>query len=194
MTNGHELRRRRTREAILKSATRLFDERGFTATTVAEIAADAGVSQRTFFLHFPSKEDLLFTHVDTFREVAVQAAAASSSPSPSARVKHAVAAMIDMATADSTLVRHAADRAQTASLGRLPRSLVAQLSALAIALTESVADATDAPPSKVAPMVGGALGAVQAAGLIAAEEGASSEEMHQRMSYALEHSLVGFAH
>jgi AcrR family transcriptional regulator len=39
---------------------RLFSAQGFDATTVDQIAAEAGVTQRTFFHHFPAKEAVLF--------------------------------------------------------------------------------------------------------------------------------------
>lgn len=38
---------------------RLFLERGYDATTVQQIADDAGVSHMTFFRHFPTKEAVL---------------------------------------------------------------------------------------------------------------------------------------
>ncbi len=47
------------RNAILASATRLFAERGYDASPVAEIARRAGVSEGAIFRHFRSKEELL---------------------------------------------------------------------------------------------------------------------------------------
>ncbi len=55
-----ERRKRETREAIVAAAERLFDERGYDGVTVADIAAAAGVSVKTLFVHFHSKEDLVF--------------------------------------------------------------------------------------------------------------------------------------
>ncbi|UPG89487.1 TetR/AcrR family transcriptional regulator [Luteibacter aegosomaticola] len=45
-------------------AVELFLEKGFDATTAAEIAARAGVTERTFFRHFPDKRDVLFDEAD----------------------------------------------------------------------------------------------------------------------------------
>ena len=49
----------RTRTALLRAALELFDERGYDATTAAAIAGRAGVSEMTFFRHFPSKDAVL---------------------------------------------------------------------------------------------------------------------------------------
>ncbi|WP_299572240.1 TetR family transcriptional regulator [uncultured Williamsia sp.] len=48
-----------TRRAIRDAADVLFADKGFGATTVREIADTAGVTERTFFRYFPSKEALL---------------------------------------------------------------------------------------------------------------------------------------
>lgn len=48
------------RQAIIASAERLFEEKGFDAVTVAEIADAANVSKKTLFTYFRSKEELIF--------------------------------------------------------------------------------------------------------------------------------------
>jgi AcrR family transcriptional regulator len=53
-------RTERTRRALTAAAIRLFSEQGYDATTVDQIAAEAGVTQRTYFHHFPTKEAVLF--------------------------------------------------------------------------------------------------------------------------------------
>jgi len=52
-------RSERTQAVLQGTALRLFLERGFDQTTVADIAAAAGVSQMTFFRHFPTKESVV---------------------------------------------------------------------------------------------------------------------------------------
>ena len=52
----------RTREAIVAAGVRLFVERGFDETTVADIAAEAEVSPATVFRYFGTKEALLFAN------------------------------------------------------------------------------------------------------------------------------------
>jgi AcrR family transcriptional regulator len=49
----------RTRAALIAAALELFEEHGFDNTTAAQIAARAGVSQMTFFRHFPAKDAVL---------------------------------------------------------------------------------------------------------------------------------------
>ncbi|MBO0719019.1 MAG: TetR family transcriptional regulator, partial [Rhizobiales bacterium] len=64
-TNLHELRRRSTHEALRRVALAQFASKGFGNVTVTQLAAEAGVTERTFFRHFPSKEAVLFQDYDT---------------------------------------------------------------------------------------------------------------------------------
>ena len=52
-------RAQRTQARILNAAGHCFADRGFAKTTVAEIAARAGVSKALVYVHFEGKEDLL---------------------------------------------------------------------------------------------------------------------------------------
>ena len=53
--DGEKVRRR-----LQEAALTLFSERGYEQTTASEIAARAGVTERTFFRHFPDKREVLF--------------------------------------------------------------------------------------------------------------------------------------
>jgi AcrR family transcriptional regulator len=53
--DGEKVRRR-----LQQAALDLYQERGYHVTTAAEIAAKAGVTERTFFRHFSDKRDVLF--------------------------------------------------------------------------------------------------------------------------------------
>ena len=56
----------RTREAIVTTATRLFIEQGFEATTVEQIAEETEVSRRTVFRYFANKEMMTFPHQESY--------------------------------------------------------------------------------------------------------------------------------
>src|ERR1700761_818477 len=76
--SGDDARRR-----LQQAALELFRERGYEATTTAEIAARAGVTERTFFRHFPDKREALFDGEEAFRAAltdAVMAAPKGATP------------------------------------------------------------------------------------------------------------------
>jgi len=58
------VRSERTREALRRAALLRFLDQGVEDTSAEQIAADAGVSLRTFYRHFGSKHDLLFADYD----------------------------------------------------------------------------------------------------------------------------------
>lgn len=72
-SGARELRKQRTRRALLDAAEELFAQRGYEDVTVAEIAAAAGVSVKTLFQYFRSKEDLLFADQNRMRDEIVTA-------------------------------------------------------------------------------------------------------------------------
>jgi AcrR family transcriptional regulator len=59
------------------AALALYGERGFENTTVAEIAARAGLTERTFFRHFADKREVLFSGADALQELLVSNVAAA---------------------------------------------------------------------------------------------------------------------
>ncbi|MFD8566212.1 TetR family transcriptional regulator [Streptomyces sp. NPDC057694] len=62
--NLRELKKQRTRTALLRSALELFTTQGFDRTTVDEIVEACEVSQRTFFRYFANKEEVAFAVQD----------------------------------------------------------------------------------------------------------------------------------
>jgi AcrR family transcriptional regulator len=77
-----EQKKRQTREHIAGEAMRLFVQRGFDHVTVAEVAEAAGVSEKTVFNYFPTKEDLFWDEVPE-REAALVSAIRSREPGES---------------------------------------------------------------------------------------------------------------
>jgi AcrR family transcriptional regulator len=60
-----ERKKRLMRQQLSDTATQMFLERGFDAVRVAEIAAACGVSEKTVFNYFPTKEALILDRLET---------------------------------------------------------------------------------------------------------------------------------
>jgi len=63
------------RDRLERAALELYSERGYDQTTTAEIAARAGVTERTFFRHFADKREVLFNVESSMRETLAKALA-----------------------------------------------------------------------------------------------------------------------
>jgi AcrR family transcriptional regulator len=84
------------RGRLEQAALALYGERGFEQTTVAEIAARAGLTERTFFRHFADKREVLFAGSGELRDLIVSTLAGT--PDATAPID-AVAAAIQVAGA-----------------------------------------------------------------------------------------------
>jgi AcrR family transcriptional regulator len=68
-----ERKKQQTRQLIADTARGLFAERGFDNVTVAEIARTADVAEKTVFNYFPTKEDLVYSGMETFEAQLLEA-------------------------------------------------------------------------------------------------------------------------
>jgi AcrR family transcriptional regulator len=77
-----------TREALISRCLSLFAERGFSSTSVDDIASAAGVTKGAMYWHFASKDEIFLTILDRIRErwQAVVLAHVSAQTSPEAQI------------------------------------------------------------------------------------------------------------
>ncbi|MEK7657529.1 MAG: TetR/AcrR family transcriptional regulator [Elusimicrobiota bacterium] len=89
------------RAAILSSASRIFNEKGFHGTSIGDIQEDAGIQRGTLYFHFKSKEDLALAVLeDFFTEVARGLDSAFSAAASPGSLFLALASVRDQAVAD----------------------------------------------------------------------------------------------
>jgi AcrR family transcriptional regulator len=135
-TNRHELRRRSTHEALRGAALKSFARKGFANVTVTELAREAGVTERTFFRHFPTKEAVLFQDYETQLEWLAEALAQRPA---SESLFDAVLASVAAFPHDLEVVRQAATaRTELISADRIASHLRVVQSSFAQVLTEFV--------------------------------------------------------
>ena len=112
-------RSERTRDALRRAALVRFLAQGVEDTSAEQIAADAGVSLRTFYRHFTSKHDLLFADYDVGLE---WFRAALHARSPGESIIASVQSAIDASPYDPEAVAQiAALRAKELDPGRIVR-------------------------------------------------------------------------
>ncbi|HTX63209.1 MAG TPA: helix-turn-helix domain-containing protein, partial [Acidimicrobiales bacterium] len=100
-----------SRGRLQEAALALYAEKGFEQTTAAEIAARAGLTERTFFRHFADKREVLFGGSSLLRDRIVEGvshAPPAEGPLESvARGLDAAAGMLGEARRDLSRQRHA---------------------------------------------------------------------------------------
>lgn len=95
-----------TRARLQECALRLFAERGYAATSVADVARAAGVSHMTFFRHFPTKESVVVG--DVFDPLIAEVVAAQPADLPALdRAAGGILAALDNEDARAELATHA---------------------------------------------------------------------------------------
>ena len=126
------------RGRLEQAALELYGERGFEQTTVAEIAARAGLTERTFFRHFADKREVLFWGAGALQEFLVSAVA--SAPDSAAPID-AVAAALEAAGAQFFQERREGARQRQAVIAanaELQERELIKLAALASALAAAL--------------------------------------------------------
>ena len=120
---------------IERVALALFDERGFDAVTVQELAAAADISERTFFRYFPTKHAVLRRELD--RRVAQLQDLLDAQPPEASAIVAARGALVEMAAL------YEADRERIQVWSRViaaAPSVVTQLGAYHLAFHGSVTE------------------------------------------------------
>ena len=137
-----------SRGRLQEAALALYSELGFDQTTAAEIAARAGVTERTFFRHFTDKREVLFGGFEVLKERIVSGVAGAppqDNPLEAvARGLDAAAAMLGEGRRDLTAQRQAVIAANPELRERELAKLAEYAAAVAGVLRERGADALQA--------------------------------------------------
>ncbi|HEY3708948.1 MAG TPA: TetR family transcriptional regulator [Amycolatopsis sp.] len=156
-----ERKKRRMRQQLTDTATEMFLERGFDAVRVAEIADACGVSEKTVFNYFPTKEALIVDHPGAAMD-ALRSALADPGLAPVDAVLRILAgeldamtswlgAQPDLAGSSAKLRRFGALIAGTPSLRAYQRDMMDRLAAVATeALAERAGLGPDDPEPRIA--------------------------------------------
>ncbi len=177
----------------MDAAVRLFTERGYEQTSVADIAEAADVSKRTYFLHFATKEDVLLADGGTRIDQAVRAIEERRPGAPLREVlAEAANRMIDNAAGGDLPNGLAAIRARLvvttpAVQARVLHSLFTAQTRIAAALREAYPDTLD--DVTAAGLVGALTGAVSAAAVASLRLGEPPERTRAVMHHAAEIAL-----
>ncbi len=180
-----ERKKQRTREQIIEAAMGLFAERGYHATTIADIAEAADVAPRTFFSYFPSKEAVVFHDVDRDLD-GLASALRDRLPGETAfeALRRWIDTMFDewMAEEDEALLRKRLCR-EDEGLANFEGGVMARMHEL---LLEAIADDLDEPPDALRPR----LVAAAATAALTSLEGSVGEKAEQHAPVAKAEALA----
>ena len=130
-------KRQETLQRIRERGIRLFIEKGYAATTLEEIAAAAGISRRTFFYYFKSKDEILLSLQSDVGNMLVEAVrGVPAGKRPLDAVREAAVAVCASIPADDMIALDRLMRQSEAVQARKQASYVEQEKALFAALRE----------------------------------------------------------
>lgn len=132
-----QLRRDGVGQLIERAAVELFVRRGFADVSVDHIAAAAGISQRTFFRYFASKDDVLLGYrrrLDQRLLGALRARPQHEGPVTALRLAFLETSQVPPADREAVFVRARAVASAPALLARSRGEQVGELDALAVEL------------------------------------------------------------
>ena len=105
-TGFRSAKRHVIKESLWHAALELFDAQGYDKTTVEEIAEKAGISRRTFFRYFSSKDEIVVFATDAYVDLIVQAIHQSAQQGPPVEiVRAAVMCVAEFVVAQPTARR-----------------------------------------------------------------------------------------
>ena len=127
------------RGRLAQAALALYAEQGFEQTTVAEIAKQAGLTERTFFRHFADKREVLFYGSELLQDLLAQAVAdapASATPMDAVSAAYQAASALIQENPERARLR---DAIVSANAELRERELI-KLAALASAVAGALRD------------------------------------------------------
>lgn len=98
--------RKDVRQRLRAAALQLYAERGFDRTTAADVALLAGVTERTFFRHFPDKREVLFDGEEALQASVVQAVAQAPGSAPLDVLRQALTSLVTTFEVDREAQQH----------------------------------------------------------------------------------------
>jgi AcrR family transcriptional regulator len=132
-----ERKRRETLQRITDAGMCLFIEKGYDATTLDEIAAAAGISRRTFFYYFKSKDDILLSLQSSMGDMIVaEVRNAPPEKRPLAAIRDAIIKVCAPISAEDMMALDRLMRSSDAVQARKQASYVQHERALFAALRE----------------------------------------------------------
>lgn len=143
-TGLRERKKKRTRQALIDTAFDLFQQKGFDATTVEEIAAAVEVSPRTFFRYFGSKEDLALSPQDDWETAIIGEFAARPPGEPvMTAIRRAIRAGYQALAEDEERRAPSADGLSAQRLARITELMSTSPALFAASLQHTAAHADD---------------------------------------------------